>query len=290
MIVAACVDANLAWAQSAPSILHAERASPGDLEVTGELVGAPSGAIRYVRYEDLLKLKQVAYTVNDDTNLARGAMIEGVPLIDLAKLVAENPRNALISATCDDDYQAHYPAAYVVAHQPILVLRVSGKLRDQWPKSNEGDPLGPYFISHPIFKPMWKVLSYEDEAQVPYGVIRLDLRKEQAAYVAIRPGSRWRENADVQSGYRIASQDCLRCHNMGALGGTKAERSWTKLARMAQGNPERFEKTIREPASVTKGAMMPAHSNFDDATLNALTAYFATFASADSHTEKKPSP
>ena len=57
------------------------RSSPGDLEIGGELSGLPKGTVRYVRYEDLLKLPQETYTVSDDTNL-QGARrrISGVAL------------------------------------------------------------------------------------------------------------------------------------------------------------------------------------------------------------------
>jgi hypothetical protein len=39
----------------------------------------------------------------------------------------------------------------------------------------------------------------------------------------------------------------------------------------------RFQYTIRDPRSVKRGAKMPAHKDYDDATLQALTEYFRTF-------------
>jgi len=39
-------------------VLRAGRSSPGDLEVGGELKGAAPGATRYIRYEDLLRLRR----------------------------------------------------------------------------------------------------------------------------------------------------------------------------------------------------------------------------------------
>jgi cytochrome c1 len=65
---------------------------------------------------------------------------------------------------------------------------------------------------------------------------------------------------------------------MGAEGGTMAGRSWLKLAELANDDGKKFQQTIRNPASVTSGAKMPAQPGYDDATLEALTAYFKTFA------------
>jgi cytochrome c1 len=67
---------------------------------------------------------------------------------------------------------------------------------------------------------------------------------------------------------------------MGTEGGTKSGRSWLRLAKRAHDDGSRFRQIIRNPASVTPGAKMPAHTDYDDATLDALTAYFKTFAAA----------
>jgi hypothetical protein len=56
---------------SARALLHTARSSPGDLEIGGELAGLSRGAVRYVRYEDLLSLPQESYSVSDDANFKR---------------------------------------------------------------------------------------------------------------------------------------------------------------------------------------------------------------------------
>jgi mono/diheme cytochrome c family protein len=279
-----------ALAQNPQSILHVVRYSPGDLEVGGELAGLPAGSMRYVRYRDLLSLPQESYTVSDDTNFPNGARIGGVALAALIQRFAAAPDAALTVAICYDKYRTNYPRDYMAAHHPILVLRIDGKLRDDWPKSEHGGPLGPYLISHPVFKPSFKVLSHEDEPQIPYGVTRLEFRQESVVFGAIRPASRWRENEQVQQGYIIARQDCFRCHNMGAEGGTMAGSSWPKLGALAAIDPRRFRAIVRDPASIKPDTKMPAQAGYDDATLDALTAYFRTFAGNDSHLETKPKP
>ena len=117
--------------------------------------------------------------------------------------------------------------------------------------------MAPYLISHPEFTPAFKVLSHLDEPQIPYGVTRLEFRKEAEVFGAIRPPGKWTTDSPVGMGYVIARQDCFRCHNMGAEGGTMAGRSWVELAQMAEKDPPRFRAIVRNPAALKAGAKMP---------------------------------
>ncbi len=273
----------LAWLPvQAPDVLRTVRASAGDLEVGGELEGLPVGMTRYIRYEDLLRLPQETYNVSDDPNFLGKTEISGVSLDTLARLFGGDMAadGLMVVAICYDKYRTNYPRDYLKGHHPLLVLRINGMLRDQWPKSEHGGELGPYLISHPFFKPAFKVLSHEDEPQVPFGVTRLELRQESVVFGAIRPPGDWTAKSQVGQGYSIAREDCFRCHNMGAEGGTLASRSWRQLAGDASEDGKKFRQTIRDPASVRAGAKMPAHANYDDATLSVLTAYFRTFAAS----------
>jgi mono/diheme cytochrome c family protein len=260
------------------SILHAKRFSAGDLEVGGELGDAPPRSARFIRYEDLLRLPQESYTVTDDSNLPVGTQISGVSLDSLAHLLGRASTDSLIVAICDDQYRANYPHDYLAEHHPLLVLRINGRLHDQWPPLREGGNPGSYLISHPSFKPAFKVLSHEDEPQAPYGVVRIEFRTESVVFGAIQPPGNWPENSPVEQGYVITRQDCFRCHNMGSEGGTKAGRSWLQLATDVAQDAHHFRQTIRNPTSANPKATMPAHASYDKATLDALTAYFMTFA------------
>ena len=160
------------------------------------------------------------------------------------------------------------------------MLRINGKLRDQWPPSEYGTPLGPYLISHPTFHPSFTVLSHRDEAQIPFGVTRLDFRTESVVFGTIRPEGQWAEDSPVWQGYRIAAQDCFRCHGLDGEGGERARRSWLVLAAWAATDPTQFQMYIHDPKSIQASAKMPAHGDYDEATLKALTAYYATFAPA----------
>jgi len=276
LFLAAALAASIA--ADSHSVLHVQRSSPGDLEVGGELAGLPPGSTRYVRYEDLLNLPQETYTVDDDSNFPHGTVVSGVALATLARLFGESPKSTLIVAICYDRYRTNYPLDYLAEHRPLLVLRINGKLREGWPQSPKGTPLGPYLISHPFFKPAFKVLSHEDEPQIPFGVTRLEFRRESVVFGAIRPRGNLPAGSPIEQGYRIARQDCFRCHNMGTEGGQLSGKSWLDLSAVAQTDPVRFRQTVRNPASVTANAKMPGEPGYNDATLDALTAYFRTFS------------
>jgi len=259
------------------AILRAERSSPGDLEVGGEVAKVPAGETRFIRYEDLLRLPQEKYAVSDDSNFRGKTEISGVSLSTLAEALGSS--TDMIVAICYDHYRTNYPRDYLATHHPLLVLRINGQDREHWPASAEGgDAMTPYLISHPEFKPAFKVLSHEDEPQIPYGVVKIEFRKEAVVFGAIQPPGKWTTDSPVGMGYVIARQDCFRCHNSGAEGGTMAGRSWAQLGAMAKNDPEKFRAIIRNPAAVTPGAKMPGQAGYNEATLDALTAYFREFA------------
>jgi mono/diheme cytochrome c family protein len=267
----------------AASQLHEKRGSPSDLEVGGELASLPPGTTRYITREDLLALPQVSYAVTDDSNFVGVTRVSGVLLEELIRHLGAGPESDLLIAICDDLYRTSYPRAYMLAHHPLLVLTVNGQPPSGWPKDSEGHgfDMGPYMISHPKFTPGFKILSHADEPQIPWGVVRLEFRDEKAVFGAIAPRGPRAADSLVQAGYRIAQQNCFRCHNLGGEGGQKAGRSWQNLSAWATASPEYFAAYVRDPAAKNPKAQMPGNPAYDDSTLQALTAYFQTFSSPE---------
>jgi len=151
-------------------------------------------------------------------------------------------------------------------------LKINGKVQKDWPQG-----YGPYLISHPSFTSTFQILSHPDEAQVPFGVVRLDVHSETQALASVAPRGNFAQNAPQMSGFLIAEQNCLRCHNQGRLGGLKGGRSWQELANLAGKDPQYFERYITQPRSENPSAKMPAYTRYDGETQHALTAYFQTF-------------
>ncbi len=258
--------------------LRPNRQADTDLEVGGDLAGLPPGSTRFVAYKDLLTLPQPTYTASDDPNFDGKTRITGIPLADLARLLGASGDAKLVVAICYDGYRANYPPSYLAAHHPLLVLKIDGKPEDKWPKTKSGGSLGPYLISHPFFAPAFKVLSHTDEPQIPFGVTRIEFRDERVVLGSIAPPGRYSPNSTVVAGYRIAQQNCFRCHNMGQEGGQMSGRSWQTLGVWAATEPQYFARYVKNPKAIDPKNHMPAFPQYDTATIDALRQYFATFA------------
>ena len=273
-VVAALIAAGavLLAAQTRSSLLHATRQAPTDLQI---------GELQFVPYQDLLRLPQVSFTTSDDSNFAPTAHVSGVPLEELTRALGSDAD--MVVAIAADGYRSNYPAAYLSAHHPVLVLTVNGEAQQGWPKTHEGNmALGPYVIANPSFRPSFKVLSHTDEAQIPFQVVRLDFRNERNVFGPIAPHGSYAPDSPVMQGYKIAQQYCYRCHNMGAEGGHMASIPWPVIGAFAKGNPDFFAKYVRNPQAVNPSSRMAGSPEYDDATIAALRAYFSTFAAGGS--------
>jgi mono/diheme cytochrome c family protein len=269
--------------QSLAAKLHANRASPLDLELGGDLANLPPNSTRYITREDLLALPQVNFTVVNDANFTGPTQASGILLEELFRRFAAAPDSDLTLAICVDKYLASYPRAYIDAHHPVLVLKINGQPPSAWPKDSEGHNLdmGPYLISHANFTPSFKILSHSDEPQIPWSVVRLEFREENAVFAAIAPRGPQAQDQQIQAGYRIAQQKCFHCHNMGSEGGQKAGRPWMVLAAWATASPSYFAAYVHNPKENNPNAQMPSLPEYDDATLRALIAYFQTFTARE---------
>jgi len=124
---------------AAPAVqLHVERSSPADLELGGNLAGLPPGTTRYITRDELLALPQETYTVTDDSNFAGPTRISGVLREELVRRLGAAKGSGLIVALSHDQYRAHYPRAYMKAHNPLLVLTINGRSPADWPMDAEG--------------------------------------------------------------------------------------------------------------------------------------------------------
>jgi mono/diheme cytochrome c family protein len=150
--------------------------------------------------------------------------------------------------------------------------------------------MGPYMISPPRFSPSFKVLAHQDEPQVPWGVVRLEFRNGKAVLGAIAPRGPHAAEPAVQYGYRIAQQNCFRCHNMGRAGGQKAGHPWLVLSAWARASPEYFAAYVRNPQASNPHAQMPGNRDYNDATIRALLAYFETFSSPGKERQEREKP
>ena len=267
----------------ASSILRSRRSAPDDLEV--DLGRSANGRVEFVRRLDLLGLPQRTAQVFGDEDLTElpgeGVKVEGVEFAVLAERLGLADSGYLIEAICSDRYDAPFPSEYIKTHRPILVLRINGLSLHAWAvKSGRDDP-GPYFVAYDHFVPSFQVLSHPDHEQVPAQIVRLKVNVEEKVMATIAPRGPDAAQDKMVAASRIAQQNCLRCHNAGPFGGTKAGRSWMVLSGIAVKDQERFEAYVHAPTSVDGGATMPGNPQYDEETLRALAKYFGTFAIED---------
>jgi hypothetical protein len=254
-----------------------QRSSAQDLEISGDVPGMAAGASRFVSYAELSQLPQVSATVRNDENFSGAVQLSGVSLDAVLAALGVNGKDQLIAAVTTDGYEAHYTTAYRAAHPPILVLKIEGKEPAQWTPGPDGEKYTPYVISNPDFRPAFHVLAHKDMAQVPYGVTGLKLYPEKATLAVLQPKS---GSVAAMEGYRIAVQNCLRCHRAGDIGGSKSPFGWPQMGLIAQGNAAAFGKYVVRPQAVNPEATMPPNPDYDAATIAALTAYFQSVAKA----------
>jgi mono/diheme cytochrome c family protein len=256
--------------------MRAQRSSPTDLELSGDLAGVPRGESRFLTREDLLAISQPMTISPDDGNFKQSTQVRGVPLEDLIHELRV-PSNDMLLADCKDKYQAHYDRRYLANYHPVLVTALNGT-----PLRNSGDDdYGPYMIAHVNFKMAAKAPALNDEPQIPWGVVRLRFRDEKSVVGSIAPGGPHANDSAVQAGYKIAQQNCFRCHNSGAEGGLKSGVAWMVLGAMAANSPDFFTEYVRDPRAKNPKTQMAASPEYDDATMGALIAYFRTFAPAE---------
>ena len=280
-LVALCVSTLPLWSQTRTLTLSSTRHAADDLEVAGLVAGLKPGTVGYVAYADLAKLPLITTTVQNDANFAdqqsRGVKITGIPLDELARALGASPGSDLIDALCTDHYRSHYPADYIAAHHPIFALQINGVRPAAWAKqTHEYDP-GPYFITHANYVPRYKVLSHQDEPQLPANIERINFTTVAATYGPLAPQGNYPADSPVMQGFTIAKQNCLRCHFVNDIGGYKSGRDWRQLSLWAREQPQHFERYIQNPKSVDTHAHMEGNPGYDAATLAALTAYFQTF-------------
>jgi hypothetical protein len=259
-------------------LLKATRQSPSDLEVTGLLAGLPPASHRFVSYQNLLSLPQVEATLVNDDNFAAMNIpkikISGVYLSVLAEKLGVAPDADLIKALCTDKYLGIISSGYISAHKPILILKINGLTPAEWARKTHKDDPGPYLVGSENFKSAYYVLGHQEMPEIPENVVTLSFDSQKTVFGAIAPPARYRLDSPQQQGFAIARVLCLKCHNAGPYGGTKANRSWSTLSKDAIKDPGSFAKRIHDPKSVDPTATMPPNPDFDAASLAALTAYF----------------
>jgi mono/diheme cytochrome c family protein len=263
--------------EAAPLAAQANRTSPQDLEVTTVGTDGTVSKPVYYTYEELETLAQTTATTDKDPETLKSATYTGVPVNDLFAAFGAKAEDSVMTMTCYDKYQQFYDSDYDAKHQPLFLLKFNGLKPDQWPKSDQDTPQGPYSVVYAKFVPAETIYGYVQPERIPYGVISARIYPRAMFFNLFQPKSN-ADDPEVQKGERIAMGSCISCHNIGDAGGAVAGRPWMILALYAATNSDHFRNYIVAPQKIDPSSKMPAHPTFDAKTLDALQAYFKTMA------------
>lgn len=197
------------------------------------------------------------------------------PCLQAALPVA--PESDVIFAVCDDGYAAHFPKDYVAAFKPLLILELDGKPPKEWGKSlASGVGMPPFYINSAAFAPRDSetAAGQKESVRYPYAVARLDFTSAARTLgkLRLKPGA----GETALAGEKLALRDCLSCHEHAGFGGKNSGRPWL-LLKTWSANTNYFRRYVKKPKSVQPAAKMPGFAHYDDAALDALTAYFREF-------------
>jgi cytochrome c2 len=257
--------------------LHAERASPYDLALTGRLSGVPAGTMRYARWSDLRALPTSRLTVKGEF-VAGPQELTVVFLDDLWKALPVAPGADSLLATCADGYAAVFTSAFISRFRPFLVLEINGMGPKDWPPPGLDYNPGPYVIT--VSEDLVPAAAgYRDvEHKKPWGVTTLEVASYAERYKAVYSG-RWANLSDAaQDGREIWINSCASCHQgpAGIFGGTKAGRPFEVIEAYAGHDRAYFMRYVRDPKSLVPCAKMEPHPKYVDNELAHLIEFITS--------------
>ena len=245
---------------------------PMDLAVITLDSQGKSAKTVYYSYDQLLELPTVTVKTERDPNTNAPATYTGVYLSDLFESFGANASFDVIGANCIGRYKQYYDRDYVTRHRPILLLKFDDKPPADWPKSEQGNVLGPYCVVHESFSPTETIYGYVEEPRNAPRVTSLELTSfnQSLGHFAAKESA---NDPEVVKGQKIVIGSCISCHNAGNAGGHMADVSLRLLGAKAATSKEIFRKKVIDPRSTSPFSRMPPHPTFDDDTFNALEAY-----------------
>src|SRR6201994_3236115 len=136
-----------------------------DLEViTLDSQGNPAKTV-YYSYDQLLTLPTVTVKTDRDPNTKTPATYTGIYISELFEAFGADASFDVIGAKCFDRSKQYYDRDYVAKHRPILLLKFDGNLPRDWPRTEQGNKLGPYYVVHESFSPTETIYGYVEESR-----------------------------------------------------------------------------------------------------------------------------
>ena len=170
--------------------------------------------------------------------------------------------------TASDGYAPTLSAQLLTKQQPMLVFAEADKPDFSFTPLQQGKGM----LSPAPFYLVWPGAGKAAEQYAwPYQLVKIELIRFSDRYAqVIPPGT---ASAQVQQGFALFKQNCLKCHSINLQGGVlgpelNAPKNVTEYWQLHD-----LKAFIRDPESYRYQSKMPAFSHFSDADIDAVLAY-----------------
>lgn len=170
--------------------------------------------------------------------------------------------------TARDGYAPTLSAAQLQQQQAMLVFAEAGQADFSFTPLQQGKGM----LSPAPFYLVWPGAG-RGAAQLPwpYQLVKIELIRFSDRYAKVVPASA--ASAQVQQGFALFKQNCLKCHSINLQGGELGPELNAPKNVTEYWQSHDLKAFIRNPESYRYQSKMPAFSHFSDAEIDAILAY-----------------
>lgn len=170
--------------------------------------------------------------------------------------------------TASDGYAPTLTAAQLQQQQPMLVFAEADKADFSFTPLQQGKGM----LSPAPFYLVWPGAGKAAEQYAwPYQLVKIELIRFADRYAQVIPAST--ASAQVQQGFVLFKQNCLKCHSINLQGGVLGPELNAPKNVTEYWQAHDLKAFIRDPESYRYQSKMPAFRHFTDADIDALLAY-----------------
>ncbi len=188
-------------------------------------------------------------------------------LLATAGFPALNGDDTLV-LTASDGYAPTLSAQLLAKQQPMLVFAEADKPDFSFTPLQQGKGM----LSPAPFYLVWPGAGKAAEQYAwPYQLVKIELIRFADRYAQVIPVNT--ASAQVQQGFALFKQNCLKCHSINLQGGVLGPELNAPKNVTEYWQTHDLKAFIRDPESYRYQSKMPAFRHFSDADIDALLAY-----------------
>lgn len=177
-------------------------------------------------------------------------------------------KKALFALKASDGYTVRVTGKQLL--HPAAYLAFADDEQEAWsPIGERGVDPGPLYM-------VWEGSLFADEKKYPrpWSLAVIERLENDDELLRTRPSEGFQGNASAESGYRLFSDYCIRCHSINRQGGKLGPDLNVPQNILAYRPEAQVRDYIRNP-KIFRYSSMPAHEHFSESELDSLMAYLA---------------